>query len=446
MKRGLAALEASDKKLKLSRDDDDQALEKDPRQQQTEEEEVEVHDDEELYMSYEDYWNVVAEIGCDDHNHDEEDFSDVIVRTSFHDYHLHKIILNRCNYFKMCMKRDSGFSDSNQFENGKLLMDLKAMEETFENNGSKIEKDMFDKIVNFIYCNHVEVQDADANDLYCLIQIGNFLDMKQLQDYIIQKTWPHFRIYLKERLGLELPLEELLFYSLNVVEDGNEYLMEIPEIPIEFLNFMFSQPKIPITCKLELLYKHFYQSTGKDLKEIDKSEIFTHPFVQPYSKLMHQLKEMLQQPGMTLSFIRESGAQYFAQMLCPELPSSSSTKIDIQITPAAYLEFNLEPSDDIIEEHFLFGTLLDLRIACGERSVCYWWTFQLSNLDFPYPIQVSFYIMYRNACGGLEHTKVISQGLPPLEKGESQEIGVVYGEQLYIGRVAMKGVLIVEKA
>ncbi|KAF0974924.1 hypothetical protein FDP41_006029 [Naegleria fowleri] len=413
MKRGNSSpISSSDQRMKKNKQEDDEAaiaLDQQAEEEVSEERDEEGEEDD-LYMSHEDYWSSVADIGCSDHNDEdeEEDFSDVILRTSFHDYHLHKIVLNKCNYFKMCMKRTLGFNESKQDENGKQMIDLKHAEETLGNSGIKFDKQMFDKVVQFIYCNYVEVEDADVNDLYYLIQIGDFLDMKQLQNYILQNTLPHFKIYLKERLGIEIPIQEIIFYSLSVVADGND--------------------------------------TETELSDIDKNEIFTHSLVQPYKNLMQQLKDMIQHSEV--SSIRESSAQSLAQKLCPELtpyPSATGNNVDILLTRSEYVEFSLESCVEMECFCLLFGGLFNLRIDCDERSSAYWWTFTLENLECTYPVKVSLYLMSRNSCGGVEWSCEVFQSSTPLEQGKSQELGVVYGEQLYIGNVDVKGVLMVEK-
>jgi len=325
----------------------------------------------------------------------------------------------------------SGFSDANKMENEKLLIDLTSIEHSVTKNGSQISKDMFYSLFGFIYTNKLEV-DVDGEYLFHLIELGQFMDMPQLKNYIVEKISPINRLFLKYKQEEDISSEDWLKMAFDFVEIE---VGEFEPYPMEFMHFVISQPYLPMTCKLSFTN---YQ-LGLCSIEIDRQTI-SDPVFEPFKSLFETLRQEIEVSNISLEMIHET-CHGLAQFIYETIPQSAPIKPEDKLV---IYDKHIYDSESGGEETFTLFGALSVVVKCDERSSCHWWDLILSN-NFGFPVSVTWLTRSRYALNTYNRRPTEEIFKQTLENSDPVLLGTIYGDQLVIGYMSVMSVILIER-
>ncbi|KAG2387237.1 hypothetical protein C9374_001569 [Naegleria lovaniensis] len=350
-----------------------------------------------LYPSFNQYMQSIFELGCDDMKADNKesmslfspvDLSDVIVRTSTKDFHLHRLMLYRSSFFRTLLNSEH-WNQHAEMENGKMVADLRQVEKNINTaNGETISEEIFCDVFRYLYTDSVycyipcrlkeskEDQEKSINSILDQVHLARYFDLKQMEEQILSKLTGTFKLYIPFQLEIPISESAIIDFAFELCKRHNNE--DLSAVTMNFVEFIAKQKIIPLQQKLVLVKRHIESIHGR-------VKTFNAKILQPYANTIEYIKADY---NTIMSDVTDESLHPL--LVAMGIPNNE-TKQKFRFCQA--IEGSLYASDGEGEEFSLFNEQLSLISECGERSSAYWWTFSLES-SLPFQVKGTCYIKY----------------------------------------------------
>ena len=222
------------------------------------------------------------------------EYSDVIIRMSFKDFHLHKILLSRSSVFRTMFSRVWQQGDpSNGMVDGKLLIDLSGVEREMV-DGEMVNPDVFKQVLHFLYADEFVIPemykslllkeeetmqpkkdeeepqakkkkyetakpDATIQYLTQLALLGQYFDLKQLLKMAENSMSDIYKLIFIEKWRT---IEEYDVIQYAGSRFGSYGMNQLKDVPLEFVEKLCAHPAFPFSEKIRMVMDHCYENYG----------------------------------------------------------------------------------------------------------------------------------------------------------------------------------------
>jgi len=315
--------------------------------------------------------------------------SDVILRTSFHDFHLHKMILSRSSFFKTMFSE--AWKSHEQMVDGKQLIDFVPLEGEIVDG--KVNPEAFSEVLRYIYTDEIEVEtvpcrfstmhtNTDNTDedfepqqkkskyeisqaglfeyLIQLAPLAKYFDLKQLLQHVESKLQGIHKILFIDATR-KIEDYDLLMFACSLQGYGRK---SFKDVPLELMENICLREAFPFQAKIKIIKYHAKDNFGKNFTLLPtyKNVLTTIQQGLDNSLITGQCTEDLD--GVDFKFPKDQVKEFKP---CSVLISGG-----------------LECDTDYGSEFSLFHGI-GLTIDCRERSSAYWWnfntTYSLEDVD-----------------------------------------------------------------
>ena len=324
------------------------------------------------------------------------DENNVIIRTSFHDFHTNKTLLCRSSVFKTMFSKE--WNHDQLFEDGKQLIDFTPLENEIIIGGS-MNQASFSEILHYLQTDVVEIQTVpsrikaeveepkkkkkkkDEEDqeeqsslaftpyLLQMVALAKYFDLKQMikemedgLDGIRKMMVIHATRTIKEYDLIQLACQ----LEIGIAES---HFMGVPD---ELLEKVCSQKVFPFSSKLKLISEHAKANYG--VKKLSK-RILSH-----YDSILSIMQQELDNSLITKPFKRKKKqpTDIDWDVFGFKFPQFNGS-VNKSFAPCAgIIKGNLECDERFAEHHIALHNF-EFTIQCGERSSAYWWDFEIHN-------------------------------------------------------------------